>query len=314
MKLVIQIPCYNEEATLPLVWEKLPQQIPGIDVIETQIIDDGSTDDTVAVARRLGVTYVVSNLGNQGLGVAFRRGVEHALAVGADIVVNTDGDNQYPSERIGDLCQPIIQGRADVVIGNRQTSKIAHFSPLKKFLQRLGSGVTSFLAGKKMADAVSGFRAYSREACLEINVISKFSYVLDTIIQATKKGLRITYVDIVTNPKTRESRLFKGIWQHIRKSTLNLLRVYSLYEPFRIFLTLGLLFMALALYPIIRFLVFWWQGVGSGHVQSLIFGTIFFVLGSQFIGLGILGEHLAVNRLLTERVLRHQKEEKYRQN
>ncbi|MFO0704780.1 MAG: glycosyltransferase family 2 protein [Candidatus Andersenbacteria bacterium] len=300
MKLIIQIPCYNEEKTLPLVLRDMPRAIAGVDVIETQIVDDGSTDKTIEVARQLGVTHIVSYVGNKGLGNAFKRGVEHALAAGADILVNTDGDNQYKSSDIPRLVIPIVHRKADIVIGNRQTAKIAHFSPLKKFFQWLGSSVTQYLSGLRVPDAVSGFRAYSRESLLELNVTSDFSYVLDTIIQASKKRLKIGYVDIETNAPTRPSRLFKGMFQHIKKSTSNLLRVYAMYEPLRTFSLIGSLFLLLGLYPVLRFIYFYLQQEGQGHIQSLIVGAMCVVIGVQFFGLAIIGDLIAKQRRLTE--------------
>lgn len=300
MKLIIQIPCFNEEKTLPLVLRDLPRTIAGVDVIETQIIDDGSTDKTVAVAKELGVTHIVSYVGNKGLGNAFKRGVEHALAAGADIVVNTDGDNQYKGADIARLVIPIVHRKADIVIGNRQTAKIAHFSPVKKFFQWLGSSVTQYLSGLRIPDAVSGFRAYSRESLLELNVTSDFSYVLDTIIQASKKRLKIGYVDIETNAPTRPSRLFKGMFQHIKKSTSNLLRVYAMYEPLRTFSTIGAVFVLVGAWPMGRFIYFYFTESSQGHIQSLIFGAMFIIIGVQFIGLGVLGDLIAKQRRLTE--------------
>ncbi len=308
MKLIVQIPCYNEAETLPLVLKDIPKQIAGIDVIETQIIDDGCTDNTVKIAREHGVHHIVSYVGNKGLGTAFKRGIENALKLGADILVNTDGDNQYPSADIQRLVEPILKKEADIVIGNRRTGHIRHFSLVKRFFQWLGTKTTAFLAGVKIQDAVSGFRAYSREALLEINVVSEFSYVLDTTVQAAKKHIKMAHVDIQTNLPTRKSRLFKNIWQHIKKSGAELVRIYSLYEPFKVFLCLSIFFILLGTYPVARYLYFWWIGEGGGHVQSLIFGVLFYVIGFQFFGLGILGEHMRINRKLLEEMLKRDKE------
>jgi glycosyltransferase involved in cell wall biosynthesis len=309
LKLIVQIPCFNEEQTLPLVLKDIPKSIPGISVIEVQIVDDGCTDKTVEVAKSLGVHHVVHYVGNKGLGTAFKRGIEYALLLGADIVVNTDGDNQYNSADITRLVEPIVNKQADLVIGNRQTGKIHHFSLVKKFFQWLGTRTTCFLAGIKVKDAVSGFRAYSRQALLEINIVSDFSYVLDTTVQAAKKHLKIAHIDIETNAPTRKSRLFKNIWQHIKKSGADLLRIYSLYEPFKVFLSLAALFILVGTYPVARFIYFWWIGDGTGRIQSLIFGVLFYVIGFQFIGLGILGEHMRVNRKLIEEILKKQKQD-----
>jgi len=307
VKLIIQIPCFNEEKTLPLVLRDIPKNIEGIDVIETQIIDDGSSDDTVKIAKGLGVNHVVSYIGNKGLGNAFKHGVNNALINGADILVNTDGDNQYKSQDIARLVQPILAGRADIIIGNRNPDKISHFSWYKKALQKLGSRTTQFLAGINVPDAVSGFRAYSRQALLELNITSDFSYVLDTTIQASKKRIKLDHVDIETNAPTRPSRLFGNIWEHIKKSTSNLLRVYAMYEPLKVFSYIGIFFAVLGSLPMGRFLYFYFIGQGGGHVQSLIFGVMFIIIGVQFIGLGILGDLIAKQRKLIEDILTHTK-------
>lgn len=311
-KLIIQIPCYNEEKTLPLVLKDIPRSIDGIDTIEIQIIDDGSTDKTVEVAKANGVNHIVSYIGNKGLGNAFRHGVENALNLGATILVNTDGDNQYKSSDIPKLVKPILDKKADIVIGNRQTSKIKHFSILKKFLQWLGTKVTKFFTSDKtIKDAVSGFRAYSRNALIELNVTSDFSYVLDTTVQASKKKIKMVNVDIGTNSPTRPSRLFKSMWQHIKKSTSDLLRVYAMYEPFKVFVTIGVIFCLIGAFPIVRFLYFYFNSEGGGYIQSLIFGMMFIVIGVQFFGLGILADLLAKSRRLTEEILKKLKENNY---
>lgn len=308
MKLIIQIPCYNEEQTLPLVLKDIPREIPGIDMIETQIIDDGCTDRTVDIAGEQGVNHVVSYVGHKGLAEAFKHGLSYALEQDADILVNTDGDNQYPSADIPRLIEPILTGEADIVVGDRKVPTNPHFSWVKRCLQRLGSCVTSYLAGAHVADAVSGFRAYNRRAMLEINIVSEFSYVLDTTVQASKKKLMIQHVPIDTNAPTRPSRLFRNIWEHIKRSSADLVRVYSLYEPFKVFLGLAAIFVLVGLYPFLRFVYFVFQDGGAGHIQSLIFGTIFFIIGFQFLGLGILGDHMRVNRKLIEEILLRMKQ------
>ncbi len=309
MKLIIQIPCYNEAETLASVFEGMPKEIPGIDVIETQIINDGSQDKTVEVAQRLGVDHIVNNIGNKGLGNSFRIGVNNALKLGADIVVNTDGDNQYPSRYIPALVQPILDKKADIVIGDRQTSKIKHFSPVKRFFQWLGTLVTILLSGEKeVGDAVSGFRAYSREALLEINVTSSFSYVLDTTVQASKKKIKMVTVPITTNAPTRPSRLFSSMWQHIIKSGTDILRVYAMYKPLRVFFTLGIIFLIIGLVPIFRFLYdYFYLDVGSGKIQSLVIGGIVVSIGINFFALGIVGELMSRNRILIEYILKEVK-------
>lgn len=309
-KLIIQIPCLNEEATLPLVLKDIPLSIDGVKKIETQIIDDGSSDKTVEIAKDLGITYIVSYIGNKGLGNAFRFGIEHALNNGATILVNTDGDNQYKSSDIPKLILPILKGEADIVIGDRETKKIAYFSPVKKFFQWLGTKITGVLAGEKeLKDAVSGFRAYSRDALVQLNVTSNFSYVLDTTIQAAHKKIKMVSVPIEINPPTRPSRLFKNIFQHIRKSSINILRVYAMYHPLRIFLWLGGISFFLGLIPIIRFLYdfFLMESGGEGKIQSLIIGAIFIIISSNLFALGIIGELLSKNRTLIEYILNDRK-------
>lgn len=313
MKLIIQIPCYNEEKTLPLVLRDIPKHIKGIDQIETQIIDDGSRDKTVEVAKKLGVDHIISLLFNKGLGHAFQAGIENALAKGADIVVNTDGDNQYQSADIAKLVEPIVNKKAEIVIGNRQTNKIGHFSLGKKILQRLGSKTVAYLSGVNVPDAVSGFRAYSRSALMRINVTSEFSYVLDTIIQAAKKRIKITSVDIETNPPTRKSRLFSNIIEHVFKSTANLFRVYVFYEPLKTFTIIGTFFCLVGLYPMLRFTYYYFEGFGSGHIQSLIVGAMCIIIGIQMYGLGIVGVLFQKQNKLTEEILNKIKNEKYQQ-
>jgi len=310
MKLVIQIPCYNEERTLSMVLQGVPNEISGITSIKSQVINDGSTDKTVAVAIENDVDYILNNIGNKGLGNSFRIGMEHALKNNADILVNTDGDNQYPSKYISDLVAPIIKGEADIVIGDRQTSKIEHFSLLKKILQWLGTKVTLILSGEKeVADAVSGFRAYSRQAMLELNVTSSFSYVLDTTVQASNKKLKLVSVPITTNPPTRPSRLFKNIWQHIRKSSTDLLRVYSMYKPLRVFFWLGIVTFLIGAFPLGRFVFQYFLGDGgSGMIQSLIFGAIFISVSINFFALGIIGDLIGKNRTLIEYTLKEIKQ------
>jgi len=309
VKLIIQIPCYNEEQTLPAVLSEIPKSIPGIDVIETQIVNDGSTDKTLEVARQLGVNHIINNVGNKGLGNSFRVGMDYALRQGADILVNTDGDNQYPSSYIGDLIQPILAEKADIVVGDRQTSKIKHFSPVKKFFQWLGTQVTIILSGEReVADAVSGFRAYSRSAMLELNVTSSFSYVLDTTVQASSKRIKMASIPIHTNAPTRPSRLFKNMWQHIRKSGTDIVRVYAMYKPLRVFVGLGLLFFLLGCIPLFRFLYDYFLGSGAhGKVQSLIIGSILFSISFNCFALGIIGDLMSRNRTLIEQILKYTK-------
>lgn len=314
MKVIVQIPCLNEAATLPLVFEKMPRHIPGVDELEFLVVDDGSRDQTVEVAKSLGVKHFVHHTRNQGLGRSFHDGVLKALELGADIVVNTDGDNQYPSERIADLVQPIIEGRADIVIADRQTQKIAHFSPLKKFLQRLGSKVVNIAADTDLPDAASGFRAYSREALFQINPVTRFSYCMETIIQAGNKRLAIASIVIDTNPKTRESRLFKNMWQHVFKSGVTIMRAYIMYKPTVVFVTTGTILLLLGLYPFIRFLFFVARPNGTHHLQSLIAGSI--LLTAAFISytLGVIADLIRINRILVEDALEQQKRRQFKSN
>lgn len=297
---------------MPLVLSEIPTKIDGIDVIETMIIDDGSSDKTIAVALENKVDHVLKNVGNKGLGISFRTGLDNALKLGADILVNTDGDNQYPSKYIKDLVKPIIDGEADITVGNRQTSKIKHFSIIKKFFQWLGTKVTQILSGeRKMEDAVSGFRAYSKQAMKELNITSDFSYVLDTTVQAAKKKIKMVSVPISTNAPTRPSRLFKNIWQHIRKSGTDIIRVYSMYQPLRIFLWMGGLSFLVGLIPIIRFIIFFLNNDASGKVQSLILGVMFIIISVNFFALGIIGDLLSKNRKLIEQLAKRQKDQMY---
>ena len=311
MKLFVQIPCYNEEETLPLVLADIPDAIPGIDSIDILIIDDGSTDRTVEVARRLGVKHFVRHSRNMGLARSFRDGVDYAMTHGADIVVNTDGDNQYPQARISDLVQPIVRGTADVVIADRQTQTIEHFSPFKRQMQRLGSHVVNRAAGTNLPDAASGFRAYSKAALVRLNVVTQFSYCMETIIQAGNKRLRIDSLPITTNPKTRESRLFKNIWQHMFKSGTAITRSYIMFRPHLIFGLLGAALLIGAAVPFIRFLILAAQGDSGGHVQSLIFGVAMLVGAGFAFALLVIADLQRINRVLLEENLERVKALQY---
>jgi glycosyltransferase involved in cell wall biosynthesis len=313
MKVFIQIPCYNEETTLPLVFKTMPKTLPGVDSVEWLIIDDGSTDKTIEVAKKLGVKHIISHRRNMGLAQSFRDGIDYALRHGADIVVNTDGDNQYPQDRIKDLIQPILNGKAEITIGDRQTSKIAHFSSFKKFMQKFGSSVVNMAAETSLPDAASGFRAYSRKALFRLNIVTQFSYCMETIIQAGNKRLKIVSVPITTNEKTRESRLFKNIWQHMAKSGQAILRNYIMFKPHVIFATLGTIFLIAGLVPFVRFLVFAIQGQSSGHLQSLIFGSAMLVGGLLSFALLVIADLQKTNRILLEDQLERIKEIQYKQ-
>jgi glycosyltransferase involved in cell wall biosynthesis len=314
MKVVVQIPCLNEEKTLPLVLKSIPKTIPGVDKVIILVIDDGSTDQTIAVAKAHGVTHFVHHARNRGLSKSFEHGAEYALDLGADILVNTDGDNQYPQERIGDLVRPIIDGKADIVVADRQTHKIAHFSPLKKWLQRVGSRVVNIAAGTDLPDAASGFRAYSREALLEINLITNFSYCMDTIIQAGNKRLAIASIPIDTNAKTRESRLFTSSTQHVWKSACAIIRAYIMYQPHVIFgSAAGLLFVAGSV-PFARFLILTFgDRSGKGHLQSMLLGLILLMAAFLCVVLNIIADLIRTNRILNEQQLLHLKRLRFKQ-
>lgn len=312
MKVFIQIPCLNEEETLPAVLATIPTSIDGVDDVEILVIDDGSSDRTIEVARAHGVRHFVHHSRNMGLARSFRDGADYALEQGADILVNTDGDNQYPQERIPDLVAPILGREADIVIADRQTATIAHFSPFKKLMQRVGSSVVNSAADTDLPDAASGFRAYSREALIRLNVVTEFSYTMETIIQAGHKRLRIESLPVVTNPKTRESRLFRNIFHHMGKSAMAIVRSYLMYKPYVIFTTLTAFFGVLAAVPLLRFLLRWVTGGDTtGMVQSLIFGAIMSVAALLSLALGVLSDLQRTNRVLLEDQLERIKEMQY---
>lgn len=303
MKLIVQIPCFNEEHTLPQTVADIPRQIDGIDTVEILIVDDGSTDRTVEVAREIGVDHIVRNSANKGLARTFSKAIATCLKQGADIIVNTDGDNQYAGSSIPDLVRPIIEGRADIVIGNRQTNKIAHFSLFKKILQRVGSTMVRYLSGIDVQDTVSGFRAYSRDAAISTNVVTEFSYTIETIIQAGSNGMTVLSVPVNTNPKTRESRLFRSIGGFIQRQATTMLRSYTMYRSLRVFTTLGAIMMLIGILPLLRFLFFYIGGEGDGHIQSLVIGGVFITLGYVTFSIALLADSIAMNRRLIERTL-----------
>jgi glycosyltransferase involved in cell wall biosynthesis len=303
MKLIVQIPCFNEEATLPETLAEIPRQIPGIDVIEILVIDDGSTDRTVEVARALGVHHIVRHKRNRGLARAFRTGLDTSLRLGADIIVNTDGDNQYPGDDIARLVQPILDGRAEIVIGDRQTDDIEHFSPLKRQLQRTGSAVVRTLSETDVPDAVSGFRALSRDAAIHLNILSPFSYTVEMVIQAGKKHMAITSVPVAARRTRRASRLFRSMPAFIGEQATTIVRMYSMYQPLRVFFALGMLLLAIGTVPVVRFLYFWAIGEGDGHVQSLILGGVLLMMGFLTLAIGLVADLIHFNRQLIEMVL-----------
>lgn len=303
MKLIVQIPCLNEAETLPQTLADIPRTIPGIDEIELLVIDDGSTDHTVEVARRAGVHHIVRNTRTLGLARSFRRGLDACLRAGADIIVNTDGDNQYSGADIPKLLVPILDGTADIVVGDRQTSRLANFSPVKKLLQRVGSGVVQRLAGTALPDTVSGFRAISREAALQLNIVSSFSYTTEMVIQAGKKRLAMVSVPIRTNPHTRSSRLAQSIPHFVARSTSTMIRTYAMYQPLRVFFYIGTVLFLIGVVPIVRFLYYFVAGSGAGHVQSLVIGGAFLIMGFVAYMIGLVADLIAVNRQLLETAL-----------
>jgi len=301
MKLIIQIPCFNEEQTLPLTLADLPREVAGFDTVEWLVIDDGSSDRTIEVARENGVDHIVRLTNNKGLAAGFQAGLDAALKLGADVVVNTDADNQYDGRDIPKLVAPIVAGRADMVVGDRQVETIAHFSPLKKALQRLGSWVVRQASSTTVPDTTSGFRAYNREAALQMQVVSRFTYTLETIIQAGKLLVAVDHVPIRTNPKTRESRLFPSMGAYVRRNGISIFRIYAQYEPLKVFwggaVVMGLF--AVAVWA--RFIVAWIGGQGAGHVQSLILGAVLFIGAMLLFALGVIGDLLAAQRTLSQR-------------
>lgn len=302
MKLIIQIPCYNEEETLALAYNDLPRHIEGIDTIEYLIINDGSQDGTVEKARELGFHHIVSFKQNKGLARGFMAGLDACLHLGADIIVNTDADNQYCGEDIEKLVRPILEEKADIVIGERPIDQTEHFSWKKKKFQHLGSWVVRVASHSDIPDAPSGFRAYSREAALRMNVVNEYTYTLETIIQAGRQKIAMASVPIRTNPETRPSRLFSSMWRYMKRSATVITRSFVMYKPLQFFLTLGLLLMAAGLLLGVRFLVFMAMGDSAGHIQSLILTAILMLAGFQTITIGILGDTIAANRKIMEDV------------
>lgn len=302
MKLIIQIPCYNEAETLEIALNDLPKKIDGIDTIEYLIINDGSKDDTVAVAKRWGVHYVVNFKRNKGLAKGFMAGLDLCLRNGADIIVNTDADNQYCGEDIEKLVRPILEGKADIVIGERPIDQTEHFSPLKKKLQHFGSWVVRKASNTNIPDAPSGFRAYSREAALKMNVVNNYTYTLETIVQAGQNKFAITSVPIRTNPELRESRLFHSMFGYVKKSMVTIIRSFVMYKPLKFFLAIGALVALIGFLFVLRFLYFFIIGVGSGHVQSLILATTLIMIGFLTIITGLQADTIAANRKILEDV------------
>jgi glycosyltransferase involved in cell wall biosynthesis len=309
MKLVIQIPCFNEEKTLPITLGALPREVSGVDCVEVLVVDDGSTDGTVAAARAAGVQHIIKLPRHVGLAAAFSAGLDGALRRGADIIVNTDADNQYRGADIPRLIQPILEGRAHITIGDRGVAGLSHFSPSKRLLQRFGSWVLQIAADVRIPDATSGFRAYSREAALRMNVLSQFSYTLETLVQAGVWRMALVYVPISTNPTTRPSRLFRSLPNYLINSAITILRAYAMYRPLRVFLTIGSLFAGGGLLLSLRFLYLYVLALSThtpvGHVQSLILAAVLLVVGAQIGLIGLVADLIGLNRQLMERTLYH---------
>ncbi len=302
MKLIIQIPCFDEEAALPATLADLPRAVPGFDVVEWLVIDDGSTDRTAAVARELGVDHVVSLPRNRGLANAFTTGLEACLARGADVIVNTDADNQYCADDIPLLVAPILRGEADLVIGERPIADIAHFSPIKKLLQRLGSSVVRVLSRTDVRDAPSGFRAVSREAALKLNVFSEYTYTLETIIQAGQKSMAVAGVPIRVNGETRPSRLVEGLGSYVKRSVVTMVRIFITYRPLRFFMTAGLIVFTAGFALGLRFLYYYATGTGEGKIQSTILAALLMGTGAFLGVMGLVVDLIAVNRKLLEKL------------
>ncbi len=303
MKLIIQIPCFNEEDNLEKTIRDLPREIDGIDQIEIMVVDDGSSDRTVELAGSLGVDHVVTHTGNKGLARTFRTGVDAALKRGADIIVNTDGDNQYFGGDIAGLVEPIVKGEAEIVVGDRGGFANPHFSLFKRQLQVLGSLLIRKITGLEINDAVSGFRAISRQAAMQINIVTDFSYTIEMLVQASAKRLKVVSIPVQTNAKTRESRLFKSIPQFLKMSVATLVRSYTMYKPLRVFTIIGVFLMLAGAIPISRFLYFYLTDGGSGHIQSIVLGASLTIMGAATILIGMVADLIHFNRKLIELVL-----------
>jgi glycosyltransferase involved in cell wall biosynthesis len=300
MKLIVQIPCHNEEQTLPAVIKDIPREIEGIDRVEILVIDDGSTDRTVEVARELGVDHILINKDNLGLASSFRRGIDASLSLGADIIVNTDGDNQYAGWDIPTLIKPVLDNSADIVVGDRGTGSIGHFSATKRFLQRFGSYVVQLSSNLDIPDAVSGFRAISRDAAFRLNIVSPFSYATEMLIQAGRKHMSVASVPVATNPKARESRLFSSLPRFIERHVTTIVRTYAMYQPMRVFSTIGAVFLITGMIPVLRFLfIFFTEGI-AGHIQSLVLGGALLSMGFISLLVAFVAELISFNRQLLE--------------
>lgn len=302
MKLIIQIPCYNEEKSLPVTLKELPRKVKGFDTVEWLIIDDASTDNTVEAAKKYGVDHIVRLAKNQGLAKVFPAGLEACLKLGADVIVNTDADNQYNAGDITHLVRPILEGKAEMVIGARPISDIEHFSGIKKILQKLGSYVVRKISNTDIPDAPSGFRAISRDAAMQLQVFNTYTYTLETIIQAGRRNMAITSVPIRVNEDLRPSRLVKSIPDYIKRSIITIFRIFIVYEPFKFFMTIGFILFSLGFMIGMRFLYYYCTGDGQGHIQSLILSSIFMIIGFQTILIAFIADLISVNRRLLEDV------------
>jgi glycosyltransferase involved in cell wall biosynthesis len=302
-KLIIQIPCLNEAKTLPVTLGDLPRHVPGIDVVEFLIVDDGSTDGTSEVARAHGVHHVVRFRRRKGLAAAFMAGIDACVKLGADFIVNTDGDNQYSAKDVGTLLAPLLSGEADIVIGDRNIQAVKQMSAARKRLQMLGSWVVRQVSNTRVPDTTSGFRAYTRDAALRLTIVSEFSYTLESIIQAGKKRMAIAHVPIATNPRLRESRLFSSAWSYIKASTATIVRIYTMYEPMKVFVSIGAFVFLTGMAVSARFLYFYLTGTGRGHLQSLILAAVLLIVGFQVALIGLVADVISGNRKLIEDLL-----------
>lgn len=300
MKLIIQIPCYNEAGSLPVTLKELPRKVDAFDTVEWLIINDGSTDDTVEVAKANGVDHIVSLTNNQGLAKAFKVGLDTCVKLGADVIVNTDADNQYNAQDIEKLVSPILDGKADYVIGTRPITQIKHFSPAKKLLQRLGSSAVRIVSKTDAPDAPSGFRAISKETAMRLNVFSEYTYTLETIIQAGQKNMALCFVPIRVNKDLRPSKLVKGIISYTKKSIITIVRIFVVYKPFRFFMTIGLTLFGLGVLLGLRYLYYCFTGKGAGHIQSVILSGALMAMGFQTGLIAFIADLLSVNRKLIE--------------
>jgi glycosyltransferase involved in cell wall biosynthesis len=306
VKLIVQIPCLNEADSIPATLAEIPRQIAGVDEVEILVIDDGSTDGTLDVALAHGADHVLRFERTRGLAFTFTAGIDTALALGADIIVNTDGDNQYPGAQIPELIRPILEDRADMVIGDRRVQNVDHFSSTKKKLQALGSWVVRQVSGTKVTDTTSGFRAFTRDAAQRLNVVSDYTYTLETIIQAGKKRMAIAQVPI-TARSTRPSRLISSTWNYVKRSAATIVRIYTMYEPLKIFSYIGAVFLATGLILSGRYLYFAWIGEGRGHVQSVIAAAVLLIVGFMVVLIGFVADIMASVRRLLEEVLYRQR-------